>query len=77
MVKIRGLAMGDTLPDPLPPVIDVWSALNSLCLKSLPASECASLIGTHPVYIPESACKKTGLPWWAYLAIGFVVAKNI
>jgi hypothetical protein len=74
MVKV--LSLGE-LPDPLPPITDVWSALNALCLKSLPPTECASLIGTHPVYIPESQCIKTGLPWYVYMAIGFLVAKNI
>ena len=74
MVRVN-LALRD-LPNPLPPVTDVWNALNSLCLKNLPPSECASLIGTNPLYIPQSACKK-GLPWWAYMAIGFVIANNI
>jgi hypothetical protein len=71
MVRI---ALGEAVITP--PLIDVWSGLNALCLKSLSPSECASLIGTNPVYIPQTECKK-GLPWWAYMAIGFVVAKNI
>lgn len=72
----RSLSLGQAETTP-PPIIDVWGALDALCKKSLSPSECASLIGTHPVYIPESECIKTGLPWWAYLAIGFLVAKNI
>jgi hypothetical protein len=77
MYRISNLALGaDTLPVPQPPIIDVWSALNALCLKSLPPAECASLIGTNPVYIPKTTCKQ-GLPWYAYVAIGFAVGKFI
>lgn len=76
MYKVRTLALGqDTTPATQEPVINVWNALNQLCLTKLTQDQCTGLLGTRPVYFPPT-CKR-GIPWWVYAVIGFVAGKHI
>ncbi len=73
MYQVNGLALGqDTTEEP---VINVWQALNELCLTKLSPEQCAGLIGTQPVYFPPT-CKRT-VPWWAYVILGYVAGKHL
>jgi hypothetical protein len=75
MYNVR-LALGqDTTPATQEPIINVWNALNELCLTKLSQEQCTGLIGTQPVYFPPT-CKR-GIPWWVYAVIGFVAGKHI
>jgi len=77
MYKINGLALGQAEPTQ-EPIINVWSALNSLCLTKLTPEQCRGLIGTNPLYLPPTCVKDDkGLKWWAFLGIGFAIGKFV
>ena len=78
MYRISNLALGEGTPAPKKTVIEVWGELNTLCQQWWTPEQCTGLLGTQPFYLPPT-CKeeKKGVPWWGYMAIGFVIAKNI
>lgn len=68
------LRLGQT-ENPYSPVITVYDEMRALCLSKLPVDACDGLIPARPLYYPPEM--RASVPWWVFLAAGFVIGKMV